>query len=138
LSNITLEQAETVIDAGKAAAAERGEKVAMAVIDAGGNMVAFAKQDGTRLITIDTAIGKAVTAVSMGFDTVDLNPYIAPGQPLFGTGLALSGLRSFVPYAGGVVIRDRGGDVLGALGVSGAAASETDHEIGTEAVAKLA
>lgn len=134
--NITLDQAEVVLAAAKSLAAERGEKVALAVVDTGGNLVAFAKTDGANLITVDTAIGKAFTAVSVGFDTVDMLPYLQPGQPLFGTGLLLAGARSLVPYGGGVVIRS-GGTAIGALGVSGAARSETDHEIGRTAADEI-
>lgn len=133
---ITLDQAEAVIAAARAGAAGRGETVALAVVDSGGNLVAFGRMDGAHLITIDTAIGKAFTAVSVGFDTVNMTPYIQPGQPLFGTGLTLAGSRSLVPYAGGVVIRS-GDTMLGALGVSGAGQSHTDHEIGQAAAATL-
>ncbi|WP_158675508.1 GlcG/HbpS family heme-binding protein [Nocardia stercoris] len=134
--NVTLTQAETVIAAAKRVAAERDEKVSLAVVDSGGNPVAFARGDGTALITIDTAIGKAFTAVTLGFDTTHVTPHIQPGQALFGTGLTLAGPRSFVPYGGGVLITVDG-ETIGALGVSGAASSDTDHEIGVAAVAQL-
>lgn len=133
LVNITLAQAQAIITAAERKAAERGEKVALAVVDSGGNLVAFARTDGANLITIDTAIGKAYTAIAIGFDTVNITPYIQPGQPLFGTGLTLAGSRSLVPYAGGIVLRE-GDRVVGALGVSGASSSDTDHEIGSQAV----
>jgi uncharacterized protein GlcG (DUF336 family) len=130
--NITLEQAERAIAAAKRAAQEREELTAFAVVDTGGNLVAFARLDGANLITIDTAMGKAYTALAMNIDTIDLNPYIQPGQALFGTGLVLQQTRSLVPYAGGIVLR-QAGKAIGALGVSGARASQTDHEIACEA-----
>lgn len=131
---ISLFQAETVIAAARARADEHGVAVAFAVVDAGGNLVAFARADGATLITIDTAIGKAFTAVSIGGDTANLTPAIQPGGPLFGTGLVLAGARSLVPYAGGVLIQ-ADGRVIGALGVSGAPSSELDHEIAAAAAA---
>ncbi|MFE9319522.1 heme-binding protein [Nocardia sp. NPDC052278] len=133
---ITLDQAQTVLAAARTTAAERSETVALAVVDQGGNLVAFARTDGATLITIDTAIGKAFTAVSIGADTINLTPAIQPGQPLFGIGLGLAGARSLVPYGGGVLIRS-GETVIGALGVSGAASSQTDHEIGVAAIDQL-
>ena len=130
--NITLSQAEAVIAAARARAEERGLAVAFAVVDTGGNLVAFARADGANLITIDTAIGKAFTAVSIGGDSGALAPAIQPGGPLFGTGLVLAGARSLVPYGGGVLIR-ADGRVIGALGVSGAPSSDDDHEIAAAA-----
>ena len=134
--SISLSQAEAVIAAARAQAEERGVAVALAVVDAGGNLVAFTRADGAPLITIDTAIGKAFTAVGIGGDTVNLTPAIQPGGPLFGTGLVLAGSRSLVPYGGGVLIQ-ADGRLIGALGVSGAPGSEVDHEIATAAAARV-
>jgi uncharacterized protein GlcG (DUF336 family) len=131
--SITLTQADAVLAAARARAAEQGAEVALAVVDAGGHLIAFARTDGAPLITVDTAIGKAFTAISIGGDTANLTPAIQPGAPLFGTGLVLAGSRSLVPYGGGVLIR-ADGRVIGALGVSGAADSADDHRIATASV----
>jgi uncharacterized protein GlcG (DUF336 family) len=133
--NITLEQAEKAIAVAKQAAQERDELTALAVVDTGGNLVAFARMDGAYLISIDTAMGKAYTALALNMDTIDLNPFIQPGQILFGTGLTLQQSRSLVPYAGGILLRCKG-EVIGALGVSGARTSQTDHEIALAALAE--
>lgn len=149
--NITLTQAEAVIAAARALADERGVAAAFAVVDTGGNLVAFARADGANLITVDTAIGKAFTAISIGGDSINLTPAIQPGGPLFGTGLVLAGSRSLVPYGGGVLIRAAGQDadsrdaadpdtdrpVIGALGVSGAPSSEVDHDLATAASSQV-
>ncbi|GAA2040691.1 hypothetical protein GCM10009839_48600 [Catenulispora yoronensis] len=128
--------AETAIAAARQSAEAAGVTAAFAVVDTGGNLVAFSRMDGATLITIDTAIGKAYTAVSVGADTIHLTGAIQPGAPLFGTGLTLAQTRSFVPYGGGVLIRSAdGGRVIGALGVSGAPSSDDDHAIGTAAAA---
>lgn len=134
--NITLEQAEKAIAVAKQAAQERDERTALAVVDTGGNLVAFARMDSANLISIDTAMGKAYTALALNIDTIDLNPFIQPGQILFGTGLTLQQSRSLVPYAGGILLRCKG-EVIGALGVSGARTSQTDHEIALAALAEL-
>jgi len=133
--NISQTAADATIAAARRHAEAAGVKAAFAVVDTGGNLVAFSRMDGATLITIDTAIGKAYTAVSIGADTLNLTGAIQPGAPLFGTGLTLAQTRSFVPYGGGVLIRS-GDAVIGALGVSGAPASEDDHAIGTAALAE--
>ncbi|MGW5573354.1 GlcG/HbpS family heme-binding protein [Nocardia thailandica] len=129
---ITSTHARTVLAAALRIAQTREHPVSAAVVDTGGNLVAFARMDRATLVTIDTAVGKAFTAVSIGADTVALTEAIQPGAPLFGTGLALAGSRSFVPYGGGVLLRD-GDDIIGALGISGAPTSLEDHHIGVEA-----
>ena len=134
--SISLVQAEAVVAAARTRADEHGVAVAFAVVDAGGNLVAFARADGANLITIDTAIGKAFTAVSIGGDSINLTAAIQPGGPLFGTGLVLAGSRSLVPYGGGVLIRVDG-QVIGALGVSGAPSSDVDHEIAAAAATQV-
>lgn len=133
--NIDHTAADAIIAAARKHAEAAGVRAAFAVVDTGGNLVAFSRTDGAALITIDTAIGKAYTAVSVGADTVNLTGAIQPGAPLFGTGLTFAQTRSFVPYGGGVLIRS-GDVVIGALGVSGAPSSDDDHAIGTAAAAE--
>jgi len=77
--NITLEQAEKAIAVAKKAAQERDDLTALAVVDTGGNLVAFARMDGAYLISLDTAMGKAYTALTLNMDAIDLNPFIQPG-----------------------------------------------------------
>ncbi|WP_194912254.1 GlcG/HbpS family heme-binding protein [Catenulispora rubra] len=134
--NITLTQAEAITTTARTLATAHAVAAAFAVVDTGGNLVAFARTDGATLITIDTAIGKAFTAISVGGDSINLTPAIQPGGPLFGTGLVLAGSRSLVPYGGGVLIRAEG-RVIGALGVSGAPTSDVDHEIAAAASAQV-
>jgi uncharacterized protein GlcG (DUF336 family) len=134
--NITLEQAEKAIAAAQRETGKRGELAAFAVVDTGGNLVAFSRMNGANLITIDTAMGKAYTASIMNIDTINVNPFIQPGQALFGTGLVLQQTRSLVPFAGGIVLRQKG-KVIGALGVSGARMSQIDHEIAQAVLAEL-
>src|SRR5581483_297830 len=134
--NITLEQAEKAIAVAKKASQERDELTALAVVDTGGNLIAFARMDSAYIMSIDTALGKAYTALALNIDTIDLNSYIQPGQVLFGAGLTLQQSRSLVPYAGGVLLRCKG-EVIGALGVSGARTAQADHEIALPALTEL-
>ncbi|MCP2298704.1 Uncharacterized conserved protein GlcG, DUF336 family [Nocardia amikacinitolerans] len=131
---ISLDQADSVISAARKVAGELGEAVAVAVVEVGGKMVAFACMDGAARYTTEIAKRKAEAAIALGFDTVHMTTATPEGQPLVG-GPRQSGTHSLVPNGGGVIIRV-GGTVLGALGVSGAASSITDHRIGTAAVAQ--
>ncbi|WP_024799649.1 heme-binding protein [Nocardia sp. BMG51109] len=132
---ISLGEADRVIAAGREAAVERGELVSLAVVEPGGTLVSFARMDGAPTFTVDSAKRKADLAVALGFDTVHMSAPGAEGQPLFG-GPAPSGVPALVPNGGGVIIR-ADGRVIGALGVSGAEFSITDHQIGTAAVERL-
>lgn len=127
---ISLEDAESVIAAARKVATELGETVALAVVEAGGDLVAAARMDGAPVYASDVAQRKAAVAVALGFDTVHMP---ATMEPLVG-GPRRSGVDALVPNGGGVVIRVRG-TVIGAMGVSGASSSITDHKIGTAAVA---
>ena len=134
--NITLQQAEKAIAAAQRESQKRGELAAFAVMDTGGNLVAFSRMNGANLMTIDVALGKAYTASICNLDTIDVNPFIQPGQALFGMGLVLQQARSLVPFAGGIVLRQQG-EVIGALVVSGARAAQIDHEIAQSTLAEF-
>ncbi|WP_181720876.1 GlcG/HbpS family heme-binding protein [Nocardia gipuzkoensis] len=131
---ISLDQADSVIAAARKAATELGASVCLAVVEAGGSLVASARMDGAPPHANEVAKRKADAAIALGFDTVHMTP--APqAQSLFGEP-PRSGAHALVPNGGGVVIRVRG-TVVGALGVSGAASSITDHKVGAAAVAQL-
>jgi uncharacterized protein GlcG (DUF336 family) len=61
-TTLTLDDAKRMLQAGEAAAARTGIAYNIAVVDAGGNLLAFVRQDGALIGSIDLAIGKAVTA----------------------------------------------------------------------------
>ena len=83
-SQITLDQADAIVAACRAEADAVGQPMNIAVVDDGGNLVAFASMDGTKLIGVDIAQRKALTAVYFQMDTQDLAPLVQPGAPLFG------------------------------------------------------
>ncbi len=93
----------------------------MAVVDSGGNLVAFTRMDGAEIAGPSLAVDKAYTAVANRSATHELAVQAAPGGPLFG--LHGSGGGRFVIFGGGIPIR-AGGDVVGAVGVSGAAVEQ--------------
>jgi uncharacterized protein GlcG (DUF336 family) len=122
---ITLEQAERIIDACKAEATAIGQPMNIAVVDDGGNLVAFASMDGTKLIGVDISQKKALTAVYFQTDTRDLAELVQPGAPLFGIESTTGG--RLVVFGGGVLLTDDGA-VTGGVGVSAGTVDE-DHQV---------
>lgn len=109
--------ATAAIDAAAAKAGELGVAVSIAVVDAGGNLVAFLRMDGAEIAGPTLAVDKAYTAVANRISTADLTEEAAPGGPLFG--LHACGGGRFVIFGGGVPVWS-GDTVAGAVGVSGA------------------
>jgi uncharacterized protein GlcG (DUF336 family) len=122
MAGITLEQATTVVEAALRKARELGcAPLAVAVLDDGGHLKAFAREDGAGIVRPQIATGKAWGALGMGVGSRALARRVAePGQQqaFFAALNAMSGGR-VVPAAGGVLIRDAGGLVVGAVGISG-------------------
>src|SRR5580765_6561206 len=107
----------------------------IAVVDAGGNLKAFARMDGAWLGSIDISIRKARTARWFDMNTGEIGKLSQPGGPLFGIEHSNGGL---ITFPGGVPLKDRGGDVVGAIGVSGSTV-ENDHAVaiaGAQALGK--
>lgn len=123
---ITLEQAERILDACKAEAQSVGQPMNIAVVDDGGNLVAFAAMDDTKLIGVDTSQKKALTSVYFQMDTRDLAPLVQPGQPLYGIEATTGG--RLVVFGGGVLLRTADGAVAGGVGVSAGTVDE-DHQV---------
>lgn len=124
--NITLAQAESIIEACKAEAVTVGQPMNIAVVDDGGNLVAFAAMDDTKLIGEGISQKKALTAVLMQMDTKDLVPMTQPGAPIYGIEAAVGG--NLVIFGGGVLLRDADGAVAGGIGVSAGTVDE-DHQV---------
>lgn len=133
MSDITLEQAQNAVAAaiGKAIAIET--KMDIAVVDAGGNLKAFARMDGAWLGSIDISMKKARTARYFDMNTGDIGGLSQPGGPLYQIEVSNGGL---ITFPGGVPIKNAGGEIIGAIGVSGSTV-EDDHAVavaGAEAV----
>ena len=115
-AGVTLEEARKVIASAEAKANELGQPMNVAVVDEGGNLLAFARMPGAWLGSIDISINKAFTARAFNLPTVDLADNAQPGQQFYGIH-ASNGGRIMI-FAGGIPLR-RGGIVVGAVGVSG-------------------
>ena len=122
MAGITLQQAATVVEAALRKGRETGcAPLAVAVLDDGGHLKAFAREDGAGIIRPQIAVGKAWGALGMGMGSRALARRVAeqPQQaPFFAALNAMSDGR-VVPAPGGVLIRDGGGTVIGAVGISG-------------------
>ena len=81
---LTLEQAMTMIDAAQEKAIEIETPMNIAVVDEGGNLLAFARMDGSILISVEISIDKAWTALAFKAPTEVLAELGAPGGGLFG------------------------------------------------------
>ena len=123
--DLTLEAAERIVAAAKKKAVEIKTRMNIAVVDAGGNLKAFARMDGAWLGSIDIAQRKARTARWFDMNTGEIGKLSQPGGPLFGIEHSNSGL---ITFPGGIPLKNKKGEVLGAIGVSGSTV-ENDHTV---------
>ena len=130
---VTLTQAQAIVEAARAKADEIDVPMNIAVVDAGNNLTAFVRMDGAWLGSIDIAQNKAYTARAFDMSTKDLAPLCQPNQPLFGINASNQG--RLIIFAGGIPL-ESGGDLIGAVGVSGGSV-EQDHEVAEAGVAAL-
>ena len=119
MSGISLAQASVIVDAAlKRSREDNLEPLSVAVLDAGGHLVAFKREDKSGILRFDIAFGKAWGALGMGFGSRTLASR-ASKTPQFFTMLAAASGGRMVTNPGGVLIRDAAGTILGACGVSG-------------------
>ena len=122
---VTLEDARRVIAAAEARADEIGQPMNIAVVDAGGNLVAHVRQDGAWIGSVDISINKAWTSRAFDITTKDLGDNSQPTQQFFGIHTTNHGRVTI--FAGGVPL-SRDGAVVGAVGISGGS-GEQDHSV---------
>ncbi|WP_158857297.1 GlcG/HbpS family heme-binding protein [Lunatibacter salilacus] len=123
--NITLAQAETAIESAKQKAEELNTKMNIAIVDAGANLVAFARMDGAWLGSLDISIKKAKTARYFDMNTGSIGELSQPGGSLFNIEHSNQGL---ITFPGGIPIKNKVGEIIGAIGVSGSSV-ENDHAV---------
>ena len=129
--SISLSQAEAAIAAAKTKSDELGTLMNIAVVDAGANLVAFVRQDGAWLGSLDISIKKAKTARFFDMNTGSIGELSQPGGSLYNIEHSNGGLLTF---PGGIPIKDGSGAVIGAIGVSGSSV-ENDHAVAEAGVA---
>jgi uncharacterized protein GlcG (DUF336 family) len=124
---ISLEQARSMITAARAYGREHGLKpLTVVVLDAGGHLVAMEREDGSGYGRPQIAQGKAAGALAMGISSRALGE-IAADRPTFIAAVSVAWEGKLIPAAGGVLVRDAAGTLLGAVGVSGDL-SDNDEE----------
>ncbi len=119
MTQLTLAIANRIIEGALRKAAEGSAKpIAVAVLTAEGHLKALQRQDGASMFRTDIAIGKAWGAVAMGESSRGLAKK-AKENPAFVQALSVASAGRLLPNPGGVLIRDKGGEILGAVGISG-------------------
>ena len=119
MATLTLEQASRIVDTALARGREhRMLRLTVAVLDAGGHLVALKREDGSGILRPQIALGKAWGALGMGFSSRLIRDRLTD-RPTFVTALATASEGRFVPVPGGVLIRAGDGEVVGAVGISG-------------------
>lgn len=121
--DLTLEQAQRVLQAAVAKAEEIKVPMNIAVVDAGGNLKAFYRMDDAFIGSIDISTKKAMTARYFNMSTRALGEASQVGKPLYGIEVTNSGL---VIFAGGVPLVDAKSVIVGAIGVSGGSVDEDE------------
>ena len=119
MQSLTLAQASTIVDVAlKTGRDKKFQPLSVAVLDPGGHLVAFKREDKSGILRFDIAFGKAWGALGMGFGSRTLAERAA-NTPQFFTMLAAASGGRIVTNPGGVLIRDAAGDIIGAVGISG-------------------
>ncbi|CAL9496282.1 GlcG/HbpS family heme-binding protein [Streptomyces pilosus] len=130
---LTTADAEHLVTAAREAAEAAGVTVSVTVLDAGGHLLTFRRDDRAVLISGETSTRKAYTALQLNAPTTELVDAVQPGGLFHTLPTALD--RPLLFIAGGVPVR-RDGRLIGAIGVGGGA-PEQDHAFATAAVASL-
>ena len=134
MSSIDLQTANKVIAAGIAFAREQKMKpLTFVILDTGGHLVSAQREDNSGILRFEIAFGKAWGSLGMGHSTRYLQDYLAVNRPRFVDALAVASNGRFIPVLGGVLIRDKAGALLGALGITGDTA-DNDELVAVEAV----
>ena len=126
-SSMPLSVAAHIVDEAIAVRTREGLlRLAVAVLDAGGNLVAFKREDGCGVLRFDVAFGKAWAALGMGMPTRLISDRMA-SRPAFQCALAAASDGRFIPVPGGVLILVATGCAIGAIGISGDASDKDEY-----------
>ena len=119
MHRLNLAQANALIDAAFAKGAELGLKpLTVTIHDPGGHLIACQRQDGASNMRVKLAGGKASGALALGVSSRTIGD-MAVDRPHFIASVDMMSEGGMVPAAGGVIVCDAGGQVIGAIGVTG-------------------
>ena len=130
---VKLTDARKVIAAAEKKAQEMKWPMNIAVVDEGGNLVSHVRMDGAWIGSIDISINKAFTARAFDISTKELAANSQPGDQFFG--IHVSNRGRIMIFAGGIPLK-RGGEIVGAIGVSGGS-GEQDQTVAEAGAAAL-
>ena len=131
---ITLDQARAIVSATREKGRALGLKpLTVVVLDAGGHLIALEREDGAAYGRPQIAQGKAAGALAMGVSSRALGD-MAAERPQFLAALSAAWEGKLIPAAGGVLVKDNLGAVIGAVGVSGDL-SDRDEEVALAGIA---
>lgn len=117
--SVTLAQASTIVDAALKKARELKQMTqTVVVLDTGGHIVAAKREDGSGILRVELAIGKAYGALGMGWGSRTMMERAAQ-NPNFLASIVGASEGRMVPNPGGVLIRDAAHAIIGAVGISG-------------------
>lgn len=134
-SSLDFQTAETIASNVIAIARENDTlPMCVAVLDSGGHLVNFKREDGCGVLRADIAMGKAWGGLGMGMSSRKIRDALAD-RPVFQNALAAASQGRFVPVPGGVSIVNGDGQIIGAVGISGDS-SECDEFCAVEAIEK--
>ena len=128
---IQLADARRILAAAEKKADEIGQPMNVAVVDEGGNLIAFERMANAWLGSIDIAQKKAWTSCAFDITTKDLGENAQSGDQFFGIHASNNG--KVMIFAGGIPVK-KDGKVVGAIGVSGGSGAQ-DHEVAEAGVA---
>jgi len=136
MHRLNLSQANALIDAALTKGAELGLKpLTITVHDPGGHLIACQRQDGASNMRVKLAGGKACGALALGVSSRTIGE-LAIERPHFIASVDTMSEGGMVPAAGGVIVCDDGGTVLGAIGVTGDT-SDNDEACALAAIAAV-
>jgi len=120
--SLTMEGAKKIADAAVAFAKSNGANPSIAIVDEGGHLLYFVRMDGSFVAGANVSIGKARTSAMFKKPTKEFEDIVNKGR------FTMTALPDFTPLQGGVPIK-HGGQVVGAIGVSGARSAAQDEEV---------
>ncbi len=123
--NITLEQAEIAVKAAKEKARQLNLLMNIAIVDAGVNLVAFARMDKAWIGSIDIAMRKARTARYFNMESGEIGKLSQPGGQAWQIEHSNGGL---ITFPGGIPLKNAAGEIIGAIGASGSTV-DNDHRV---------
>ena len=127
MTKITLEQANTIIEAAHAEGRQRNlAPLTVVVLDSGGHLKAMSRADGASLMRPKIAMAKAWGAIGLGVSSRKLGE-MGEERPMFMNALINLSDQRLLPVAGGVLVKDGEDEIIGAVGISGDLSDQDEH-----------